>query len=257
MAVFDSGLGGLSVLNHLRRLAPGQPLLYLADQAYAPYGDRSLIEVRDRAEAVARHLLSARSELVVVACNTASAAALHHLRRRFPDVHFVGMEPAVKPAAGASRSGVVGVLATTATFQGELFASVVDRFAEGVEVIAQPCPGLADAVERGRVNHPDTLTLLRRYVEPLLAAGADTLVLGCTHYSFLAPELRRLAPDTVLIDPSEPVARQAVRVLSELGRAGTDTIASVRYRTTGRVERMRAGMLRLTGERPPVESIQI
>ncbi len=158
---------------------------------------------------------------MVVACNSASAAALHYLREQFPDVRFVGMEPAVKPAASRSERGVIGVLATDATFQGELYASVVDRHANGTEVIEQACPDLADAVERLGVDHPDTLELVRRYVTPLRDAGIDTLVLGCTHYPFLIDAIVSTAgPEVLVIDPAPAVARQTKRMLGRVSVEG-------------------------------------
>lgn len=213
IGIFDSGLGGLTVLAEARRLLPGADLVYVADRARAPYGERSLDEVRSFAEEITRTLVAAGARIVVLACNTASAAALHSLRRDHPDISFVGMEPAVKPAVEATRSGVIGVLATPATFQGELFASVVDRFAGAAQVIPMACPGLADRVEAGLVDGPETEGLVRTYVDPLLAQGVDTLVLACTHYPFLVPVIRRVAgPATTVLDPTGAVARQVARV---------------------------------------------
>ena len=187
IGVFDSGVGGLSVLRHVRAQLPAADLLYLADTAHVPYGPRSLAEVRGFSAAITRFLRARGADVIVVACNTASAAALKPLRAAFPDVPFVGMEPAVKPAAEQTRSGVVGVLATPATFQGELFNSVVERFAQGVRVIPQVCPGLVEQIEAGALNTPATEQMLRGWVEPLLAQGIDALVLGCTHYPFVIP----------------------------------------------------------------------
>ncbi len=236
--MFDSGIGGLAVLQALRAIDPEAAVLYVADQAYAPYGERSLEEVRSRAVAISDYLISQGASPIVLACNSASAAALHHLRDRFPDVSFVGMEPAVKPAAERSAHGVIGVLATDATFQGELYASVVRRFANGSRVIGQACPGLAAAIETGG---PDVESLARRYVEPLLDQEVDTIVIGCTHYSHIVPILRRLAgPDVEVVDPAPAVAQQALRV------AGTIDRGPVRYRTTGDAQRF-AGQLRNLG----------
>lgn len=222
IGIFDSGVGGLSVLAELRKLAPQHPAIYLADQAWAPYGERSLDAVRDRSVAIAAYLVRRGCELIVVACNSASAAALHHLRDVFPATRFVGMEPAVKPAASQSQRGVIGVLATNATFQGELYASVVDRHANDTEVVEQACPGLADAVERLGIDAAETIDLLTEYVTPLRHAGIDTLVLGCTHYPFLLPTIRQLVGDNIaVIDPAPAVARQAVRLLEEIGDGGT------------------------------------
>ncbi|MCP4304811.1 MAG: glutamate racemase [bacterium] len=229
VGIFDSGVGGLSVLSEFRRLAPEHPVIYLADQAWAPYGERSLAAVRDRSVSIARDLINRGCDLIVVACNSASAAALHHLREVFPGTPFVGMEPAVKPAASQSERGVVGVLATDATFQGELYASVVDRHSNGVRIVEQACPGLADAVERLGVHAPETLALVERYVAPLREAGVDTLVLGCTHYPFLLGAIQEVAGSGVtVIDPSPAVARQTVRLL------GTpETGGSTVFLTTG------------------------
>jgi len=234
IGVFDSGLGGLSVLREIVRLMPEEPFIYLADQAHVPYGLRSLPEVRALTLRATGWLIERGCNPIVVACNTASAAALRALRERYPDRRFVGMEPAVKPAAAQTRTGTIGVLATPATFQGELFASVVTRFATGVRVIEQTCPGWVEMVETGlapanpRLSECDRQAGRRRvarYVRPLLEAGADTLVLGCTHFPFLAPWIRDVVAEwrqadagaahpaaARLIDPGPAVARQTLRV---------------------------------------------
>jgi glutamate racemase len=228
IGIFDSGIGGLAVLAELERLAPAHPMIYLADQAWMPYGERTLGAVRARSEAMTRQLLDRGAGVIVVACNSASAAALHSLRERFPDIPFVGMEPAVKPAAEQTAKGVIGVLATNATFQGELYASVVDRHASGVSIVEQACPGLAMAVERGDITL--SRALLAEYLPPLIDGGADTLVLGCTHYSFLVPEIRTaIGPAVRVIDPAPAVARQALRLLP--GPVQTD--GHTDYLTTG------------------------
>jgi glutamate racemase len=216
IGVFDSGVGGLSVLTEIRRLLPGADFVYLADRANSPYGQRSLEEVRRLAAACTAHLLEQGAGLIVVACNTASAAALHHLRAIHPDVPFVGMEPAVKPAIAITRSKVIGVLATTATFQGELFASVVGRFADGVKVINRACPGWSDLVEAGVVEGPVAEAAIARHLDPVLASGADTLVLGCTHYPFLRHLIAaRAGAQVSIVDPARAVARQVVSVSRE------------------------------------------
>lgn len=246
LGVFDSGVGGLSVVTHLRRELPTIPLLYVADQAHVPYGPRPLAEVRALSEALTRWLLAQGARLIVIACNTASAAALKHLRQRYPAVPFVGMEPAVKPAAEHTHTGVVGVLATPATFQGELFASVVERFAQGVQVIPQVCPGLVEQIEAGRLDTPDTEAMLRGWVEPLLARGADTLVLGCTHYPFIAPTLQKIAgPHVRLVDPAPAVARQAARLYP---RPLPNAPAPITYATTGDLAALRRALTQLGAE---------
>ena len=221
IGLFDSGLGGLSVLGHVRRMFPQLDLRYVADRARSPYGDRPLAEVRDFACEITDHLIDSGAEVVVVACNAASAAALHHLRALHPTIRFVGMEPAVKPAAQATETGVVGVLTTAATFQGELFASVVDRFATDVAVETAVCEGWVEAVESGRVTGRDVDAMVAGPVSELLAAGADTLVLGCTHYPFLVPAIRRVAGEAVtIVDPAPAVARQLGRVVSDRHAGG-------------------------------------
>jgi len=232
IGVFDSGVGGLSVLREMRRLLPAADLVYLADQARAPYGERSLQEVRDFSEAIARYLIGRGAAPVVIACNTASAAALRGLREQWPGVPFVGMEPAVKPAAYLTAIGKVGVLATQATFQGELFADLVARYGNGVEVLTAACPGLAALIEEVAPNDPDAADRLAGFARPLVAAGADVLVLGCTHYSFLQQALaERVGPGVVIVDPAEAVARRVAAVAEEAGTAtGAGTTS---YLTTG------------------------
>lgn len=221
IGVFDSGIGGLGVLREIRRLLPDVDAVYLADRAFAPYGQRSLNEVRDRSVAIVEDLLGRRCQAVVIACNTASAAALQHLRTLHPAVPFIGMEPAVKPAAESTEAGVIGVLATPATFQGELYASVVDRHAAGVRVVAQPAPGLVELVESGHID--DAVPLLEQYLAPMIEAGIDRLVLGCTHFPVLIDHIRTLLPDGVaIIDPAPAVARQVARLV-EPGGAGEIT----------------------------------
>ncbi len=214
IGVFDSGVGGLSVWREIARQRPCADLLYVADHAHCPYGVRSADEIRALAEGITAFLITCGAHVIVVACNTASAAALHHLRQRF-SVPIVGMEPAVKPAALHTRTGHVGVIATPVTFQGALFASLLERFAQDVTVHTQVCPGLVEQVEAGALEGPETLALLRRYLDPLLDKGIDALVLGCTHYSFLRQSIAQIVgPEVEIIDPAPAVARQTVRVLS-------------------------------------------
>jgi glutamate racemase len=216
IGLFDSGVGGLSVLRAVRAQLPRADLLYFGDNLHIPYGPRPLTEVREFSEAITRFLLGRGAHVIVVACNTASAAALKYLRGMFPNAPCVGMEPAVKPAAEQTQTGVVGVLATPATFQGELFNSVVERFAQGVSVISQVCPGLVQQIERGELDTPETEAMLRRWVEPMLAQNIDALVLGCTHYPFVIPLLEKICgPGVRVIDPAPAVARQVGRVIGD------------------------------------------
>ncbi len=213
IGVFDSGVGGLSVLSEIRRELPDADLIYLADQGRAPYGVRSLGEVASMAGQVSRWLLDQGASMIAIACNTASAAALQGLRAFHEDVPFVGMEPAVKPAALTTSSGVIGVLATEATFQGALFASVVQRHAEGMTVLTQACPTWVELVERGVVDGTEARQQVERCLGPLLESGADTMVLGCTHFPFLTPVIEMVGgPSVTIVDPGPAVARQVRRV---------------------------------------------
>lgn len=242
IGMFDSGVGGLSVLRELRRLEPRLDVLYLADSLHAPYGQRSLRDLSELSHRNVGWLLSQGAELIALACNTASAAALNDLRAAHPGVSFVGMEPAVKPARSYTRSGVVGVLATEATFQGELFASVVGRFGDGIEVVARACSGWADLVETGKVDGPEVDAAIAFHLDPVLAAGADTLVLGCTHYPFLLPALhRRAGAQVVIVDPAPAIARQIGRLALNRGSG------RIRILTTGDPQQVQHTMRHLTG----------
>ncbi|MBM4458609.1 MAG: glutamate racemase [Chloroflexi bacterium] len=243
IGLFDSGVGGLSVAREIVRQLPAHPLIYLADQAHAPYGQRSLAQIQGFAEGITRFLLAEGARVIVIACNTASAAALHWLRREFPTVPFIGMEPAIKPAAERTRSGHVGVIATAATFQGELFASLLDRFANGVIVHTQVCPELVPLVEAGELDSAATTAALDSYLAPLLAVGIDQLVLGCTHYPFLRPLIELITgPAVEIIDPAAAVARQTGRVLAQRGWLATpgSKTADAAARDAGPISREQA-----------------
>jgi glutamate racemase len=214
IAIFDSGIGGTTVLDNVRARAPWADLIYVADHAFGPYGERTLEEVKTRTELLARYLATADVTEIVVACNSASAAALHHLRKVLPGLTFVGMEPAVKPASELTNNGIVAVLATGATFQGELFRSLVGLHATDVVLVEQACPGLAAAVEQG-----DSVgSLLDEFLAPVVASGADVVVLGCTHYPLIRNEIAdRLPAGTTVVDPSDAVAKQVINVAHETG----------------------------------------
>lgn len=213
IGVFDSGLGGLSVWREIVRQWPSCKTVYVADQVHIPYGPRDAAEILDFARGITRFLLAQGCGTIVVACNAASAASLAALRAAWPQVPFVGMEPAVKPAVAVSRTRVAGVLATPATLQGALFATTVERFASDVRIVRQVCPGLVEQIESGDVDGPRTRALLREFLAPSLQAGADTIVLACTHYPFVRHTIEALAgPGITVIDPAPAVARQAGRV---------------------------------------------
>jgi glutamate racemase len=227
IGVFDAGVGGLSVLTEIRRSLPEADLLYVADRARAPYGPRSLREIQQFSLEISSWLLDRGCQTLVVACNTASAAALDLLRHEHPDTPIVGMEPAVKPAAVTTRSGVIAVFATAATFQGRLFESVVSRFGEGVTVVTAACPEWVELVEEGKVDGPDVQHAVSIRVGEAIDAGADTLVLGCTHFSFLGPVLGRVAgPGVRVIDPAPAVAAQTARVAAVTGGLSDTTLAA-------------------------------
>ena len=216
IGVFDSGVGGLSVLAEIQRLLPHESLLYVADCGNIPYGEKTPEFIQQRCSVMADFFHHQGAKALVLACNTATVAGVSDLRRDYPEWPIVGMEPAVKPAAAATRSGVVGVLATTGTLQSAKFAALLDRFATDVRVITQPCPGLVELIENGDLHSPALRQLLEGYVGPLLGAGADTIILGCTHYPFLKPLLKQMIPDDIsLIDTGAAVARQLQRLLAE------------------------------------------
>ena len=250
IGVFDSGVGGLSVLRAMRQLMPEEPVLYFADQGHVPYGPRSLEQVRDFSVTITRFLLKQDAKLIVVACNTASAAALHYLREKFPDVSFVGMEPAVKPAAEHTQSGLVGVLATPATFQGALYASVLERFANGVQVLQHTCPGLVGQIEQGNLDGEQTRAILDDALRPMLDREIDTVVLGCTHYPLVIPLIEQIVGEKVrVIDPAPAVAKQAQRLLNAGGMKNpVGKRAQVQSYTSGDVDAFQSLLPNLLGE---------
>lgn len=259
IGVFDSGVGGLSVLRAIRAQLPCHPVIYLADQAHVPYGPRSQEEVRAFSEAITRYLLGQGARLIVVACNAASAASLYSLRATFPDVPFVGMEPAVKPAVEHSHSGVVGVLATPVTFQGALYASVVERFARGATVLTDTCSGLVGQIEAGHLDTDETRAILERALRPMIEEGVDTIVMGCTHYPFVIPLIQEIVgPQVEVIDPAPAIARQVARLLGSRGwlQPSCDMRADVVFQTTGDSCHFEEMLPRYIGESDQVKYIQ-
>ena len=221
IGIFDSGVGGLSVLREIRRELPGEDLLYVADSGHAPYGDKSRQTIETRSIAIAEFLMSRHAKAIIVACNTATGAAIEKLRAKF-SVPIVAMEPAVKPAAETTKSGVIGVLATSGTLGSDNFARLHERFGAEVDILVQACPGLVEQVEAGDLSGGKTRALIENYLVPLLARQADTIVLGCTHNPFLAPLIREIAgPAVAIIDPAAAVARELRRRL-----AGADLLSA-------------------------------
>jgi len=240
VGVFDSGVGGLSVLAEIQRLLPNESLLYVADCGHIPYGEKSPEFIRQRCRLVAEFFREQGAKAMVLACNTATVAAVADLREQYPNWPLVGMEPAVKPAAAATRSGVVGVLATTGTLQSAKFAALLDRFASDVRVITQPCPGLVECIEAGDLSSPTLRDLLQGYLKPLLDAGCDTLMLVRTQYPFLKPLLAQMVPPSIaIIDTGAAVARQLQRLLGERNLLSDGPVRDTQFWTSSSPEHLR------------------
>jgi glutamate racemase len=216
IGIFDSGVGGLSVMQAIRTRLPHAELLYAADTAYAPYGDRSEEFLCDRSERIARFLCDQGAQMIVVACNTATAAAVARLRAASPTLPLVGVEPGVKPAVALSAARRIGVLATTRTLASEKFRRLAEAHADGATLVLQPCPGLADAIEAADVRGSGLDVLVDRYCAPLRDAGVDVAVLGCTHYVFARELFERALPGVQLVDTAEAIARQTARFAGDL-----------------------------------------
>ena len=247
IGLFDSGIGGLSILREVQRQLPGENIIYVADQAHVPYGSRSLEDIRLLSFAITDFLIDQGAKLIVVACNTASAASLHEMRERHAQIPCVGMEPAVKPAAMNTQTRTVGVLATPTTFQGALYASVVERFADGVTVLQETLPGLVEQIEKGEFDSATTRKILEQGVRPLIEDGADTLVLACTHFPFIIPQLQEIVGEQIhVIDPSPAVARQIHHLLTQqnLRSSGTEP-GDIRFITSGDPAALKSTLVRL------------
>lgn len=232
IGIFDSGLGGLSVWQALHDALPYESLIYLGDGARCPYGSRSREEVLKFTEEAVERLLSEGCKMIVVACNTATAVAIKYLREKYTDIPFVGLEPAVKPAALTTKSGVIGVLATKRSLEGDHFRRAEERFGSEVTILKAVGEGFVEAVEENREHTPETAELVRKAVFPLVEAGADKIVLGCTHYPFLRDEIASVAGDGVeIIDSSEAVARRVISLLEENGIAKSEGKPEYRFLT--------------------------
>jgi len=260
IGVFDSGLGGLSVWRELVKQLPDEAVLYLADRSYCPYGKRSAEQLRRRCEAITRYLISQGAEIIVIACNTATSAAAQHLRGQF-SLPIVGMEPAVKPAALLSRRGKIGVLATEATLSGDKFRLLADRYRDQAEVLVQPAPQLVELVEHGDLDSAHARAVVASQLEPLLAAGVDQIVLGCTHFPFLTPLMQELAgPHVALIDPAGAVCRQTARLLDQLrtpSTASANLAERYRFVSTGNADGMRDFITRVLQRDAIVETLAL
>lgn len=244
IGVFDSGVGGFTVLRELRDLLPGAPLRYLADTAYAPYGSRSPEEIRERSLAIAAHLIERGAELVVVACNTATAHAIDALRARWPHLPFVGTEPGIKPAVAATRNRRIGLLATPATAASARLQALIARHAEGCQVVVQGCAGIVDHIEAGDLNGVALRGLVQQYCEPLRVAGVDTALLGCTHYPLIAPRWQAaLGPDVQLLRIETAVARRA----ADLWTPAVTAQPALEVETSGNPDALRGWLAEVLG----------
>lgn len=240
VGVFDSGVGGLSVLRALHAQLPSHDLLYVADSAHAPYGERADDYIHQRTHRIASHLLAEGADVLVIACNTASAVAAASLRERWPQVPIVAVEPGIKPAVALTRNGRIGVMATPATLRSEKFRRLLTTHGAGIEVHLQACPGLAGQIEHGDAEAPALLALIEQFSHPLKQAGVDTVVLGCTHYPFVREQIQRAFGEAVaLVDTAEAVARQTARLVPEAAPSmSLDRKPQISLVTTGDVARM-------------------
>ncbi len=255
IAVFDSGVGGLSVLRHLQAQLPSESIIYLADQANVPYGGRSRAEIFKFSRGIVDAFLEIRTKMIIIACNTASTAVIKQLREHFPTLPFVGTEPAVKPAAVLTKSGKVGVLATVGTLASERYGALMHRFAQDVQVWEAPCIGLVELIESGQIGSP-TKSLLQFVLTPMLAAGVDTIVLGCTHYPFVVSLIREIVGTQVsIIDPAPAIVQQTIRLLKKHQLAASDNQqGSVRLLTSGDASRFQTLSAQLIGFDGEVET---
>lgn len=257
IGIFDSGLGGLSVAREVRNLLPAEDILYLADTAFCPYGGRPAEQICARSLLVTERLLAGGAKATVVACNSASAAALEPLREAV-DTPVIGLEPALKPAARTSPTGRVGIMATEATLRAERFDRLVENHGKGVQIFAQACPGLVEHVERGETTGPALEATLTGLLEPLRQARVDTIVLGCTHYPFLRDAITRLmGPEVRVMDSGAAVARQVERVLAASSALRHEGQGRFKLLTTGDAATVSPIAERLWGEELEVEQIDL
>ena len=235
IGVFDSGLGGISVLNELRKELPEESFIYFADTAFCPYGDRKVKSIQKRCRKITAWMLRKNCKLIVVACNTATAAGIDMLRQNYA-LPFIGMEPAVKPAASQSKTKCIGILATKGTFQGKLFKKTSLKYTKGIKVIIQTGDGLVELVENGEANSQKAHLLLKKYLSKMMAANADQIVLGCTHYPFLMSQIKRVVRNRAnIINPAPAVARQTKKILLQSGLPEATKSVSIKFASSGKM----------------------
>ncbi|MCU7800435.1 MAG: glutamate racemase [gamma proteobacterium symbiont of Lucinoma myriamae] len=247
IGIFDSGVGGLSVLQHIHQLLPHEHILYIADSGYAPYGcqDNSFIEQRSRV--ITERLITQGAKAIVIACNTATASIIESFRQQY-GIPFVGVEPGIKPAIAMTKNGHIGIMATTGTLSSTRYSELSQRFGNIVNIHNQACPGLADQVEAGLLDAPDTTQLLKKYLRKLEKKQVDTIVFGCTHYSFLTSQIKKImGPSIQLVDTSYAIAEQLERVLEQEKSKNKAMSGSINYYTTGSIDNTKSTILSLLG----------
>jgi glutamate racemase len=255
IGVMDSGVGGISVLRHIHALLPHEDLIYFADSKYAPYGSKTPDEIKARCFEVADFLIAKNVKALVVACNTATAAAIDDMRAKYT-LPIIGMEPAVKPAAEASKNGIIGVLATVGTLKSAQFAGLLESYGRNVQVVTQGCVGLVECIERGELNTEVTRELLKKYLAPLLKEGADTVVLGCTHYPFVRPTIEEVVGENVaIIDTGAAVAKQLQKKLSEANLLSPNKPANIGFWTNSQTKNAAQVIEQLWGEKAEVKNL--
>ncbi|MCK5697771.1 MAG: glutamate racemase [Gammaproteobacteria bacterium] len=243
IGIFDSGVGGLSVLQHIHQRLPHEAILYIADSAYAPYGCKDTKIIKQRSKIITEHLIAQGVKAIVIACNTATASVIESFRRQY-NIPFVGVEPGIKPAIVATKNGHIGIMATSNTLSSARYHKLSQRFTSKVHLHHQPCPGLADQVEAGLINDPKTIQLLQIYLNKLQQKQVDTIVLGCTHYSFLSQQIKQLSIDSMsIIDTSSAISEQLLYVLTKnnlINHNVHQKKTSIQYFTTGSSRKMQS-----------------
>ena len=240
IGIFDSGSGGMSVLKEILKVLPSEKYIYYSDDAHCPYGGRSREYIIDRSLKISEELISSGAQLIVVACNTATGAAIETLRENWPEINFIGMEPAIKPAVALSKKAVVGVLATESTLHSDKYISTRDRYAKGVKVVEHAGEGFVELVESVKLEGPEVEAVVKKSLEPLLEAGVDVIVLGCTHYPFLLPVMKSLAgPGVQFVDPAPSVAKHLLEIVKSQGLALGEGSLSVEIKSSGSDETAR------------------
>ncbi len=235
IGIFDSGVGGLSVLQHIHQLLPHENLLYVADSGHAPYGCKGGAYIEQRSRIITEYLLAQGAKVIVIACNTATASIIEKFRQQY-GIPFIGVEPGIKPALALTKNHKIGVMATTGTLSSERYKELSQRFSDSANIYHQACPGLADQVEAGLTEMPETIVLLKKYLSLLTAEQVDTIVLGCTHYSFLVNPIQAIINHSIkLVDTSRAIAEQLIRVLELESLKKKSEGGSILYFTTGSI----------------------